>query len=46
MALSGIKRVTEIGASEKNMYFYDILNILNEGMNNIIWRKDRCGIKI
>ena len=39
MALSGIKRVTEIGASEKNMYFYDILNILNEGMNNIILEK-------
>ncbi len=31
MALSGVKRITEIGASEENMYFYDILNILDEG---------------
>ena len=45
MALSGVKRVTEIGASNEDMYFYDILNILNEGINNLI-RERNLNVKV
>ncbi len=36
LVLHGVKEITEIGVHEENMYFHDILDILNEGMKNLI----------
>ena len=36
LVLHGMKDVTEIGINEKNMYFYDIMNILEDGISKLI----------
>lgn len=36
LVLHGVKEITEIGVNDENMYFYDIIDILNEGMDNLI----------
>ena len=36
LVLHGMKEITEIGIMEKNMYFYDIMNILEDGIKKLI----------
>lgn len=43
LVLHGLKSVREIGIKEENMYFYDIINILDDGINKFLRGKNIDG---